>query len=134
MRDYLTQVKKDMQQEKAYFERLQSTSQNLKNTSRFLSRNPKGMKIEDLMINKQRDYFMKTIQITIDPELLDQIDNDDETKKIGRSAFLRAAVRYYLEHTRRKAISEKYRSGYSLGLKRDNDLLIWEDEQVWPPT
>ncbi|MBT8363474.1 MAG: ribbon-helix-helix domain-containing protein [Deltaproteobacteria bacterium] len=39
---------------------------------------------------------MKTIQITIDPELLHKID-DEESKKKGRSAFLRQAVRYYAE-------------------------------------
>ena len=77
---------------------------------------------------------MKTIQITIDPELLHLIDNDEESKEKGRSAFLRQAVRYYLEQKRLKSISEKYRSGYSQALEKDDDLTIWEDEQVWPPT
>ena len=77
---------------------------------------------------------MKTIQITIDPELLNKIDNDEEAKQAGRSAFLRQAVRYYLEQKRRKSISEKYRSGYSQGLDKDDNLSDWEDEQVWPPT
>ena len=77
---------------------------------------------------------MKTIQITIDPELLHLIDNDEESKEKGRSAFLRQAVRYYLEQKRLKSISEKYRSGYSQALEKDDDLTIWEDEQVWPPS
>jgi metal-responsive CopG/Arc/MetJ family transcriptional regulator len=77
---------------------------------------------------------MKTIQITIDPELLHKIDHDEESIKKGRSAFLRQAVRYYLEQKRLKSISEKYRSGYSQALEKDDDLTIWEDEQVWPPT
>jgi len=77
---------------------------------------------------------MKTIQITIDPDLLHKIDNDEESKKKGRSAFLRQAVRYYLEQKRLKSISEKYRSGYTQKLVKDDDLTIWEDEQVWPPT
>ena len=77
---------------------------------------------------------MKTIQITIDPELLHLIDNDEESMEKGRSAFLRQAVRYYLEQKRLKSISEKYRSGYSKALEKDDDLTIWEDEQVWPPT
>ena len=77
---------------------------------------------------------MKTIQITIDPDLLDKIDNDEESMKNGRSAFLRQAVRYYLEQKRLKSISDKYRSGYKQGLAKDDDLTIWEDEQVWPPT
>ena len=77
---------------------------------------------------------MKTIQITIDPELLHKIDHDEESIKKGRSAFLRQAVRYYLEQKRLKSISEKYRSGYKQGLAKDDDPTIWEDEQVWPPT
>lgn len=77
---------------------------------------------------------MKTIQITIDPDLLHKIDNDEESMKKGRSAFLRQAVRYYLEQKRLKSISDKYRSGYKQGLAKDDDLTIWEDEQVWPPT
>ncbi len=77
---------------------------------------------------------MKTIQITIDPELLHKIDNDEESIKKGRSAFLRQAVRYYLEQKRLKSISDKYRSGYSQGSAKDDDLTIWEDEQVWPTT
>ena len=77
---------------------------------------------------------MKTIQITIDPELLDIIDNDEESRQKGRSAFLRQAVRYYLEQKRLKSISEQYRSGYTRGTAKDDDLTLWEDEQVWPKT
>ncbi len=77
---------------------------------------------------------MKTIQITIDPDLLHKIDNDEESMKKGRSAFLRQAVRYYLEQKRLKSISDKYRSGYTRGLAKDDDLTIWEYEQVWPST
>lgn len=77
---------------------------------------------------------MKTIQITIDPDLLHKIDSDEESMKKGRSAFLRQAARYYLEQKRLKSISDKYRSGYTQGLAKDDDLTIWEDEQVWPST
>ena len=77
---------------------------------------------------------MKNIQVTIDPDLLSQIDNDEESKQNGRSAFLRKAVRFYLEQKRLKSIGEKYRSGYSQGLVLDKDLSNWEDEQVWPKT
>ena len=77
---------------------------------------------------------MKTIQITIDPELLHKIDHDEESIKKGRSAFLRQAVRYYLEQKRLKSISEQYRSGYRRESEINDDLTSWEDEQVWPKT
>ncbi len=77
---------------------------------------------------------MKTIQISIDTDLLHQIDNDEETKKIGRSAFLGKVVKCYLEQKRRNSIAEKYRLGYSQGLASQDGLISREDEQVWPPT
>ena len=77
---------------------------------------------------------MKTIQITIDPELLHKIDNDEESMKKGRSAFLRQAVQYYLVQKRLKSISEQYRSGYRRESEINDGLTSWEDEQVWPKT
>jgi hypothetical protein len=35
-----------------------------------------------------------------------------------------------LEQKRIESISEKYRSGYTQGLAKDDDLTLWEDEQV----
>ena len=75
---------------------------------------------------------MKAIQITMDPKLLEQIDKDDETRMKGRSAFLRSAVKCYLQQKKLTAISEQYSKGYALGVEKDPDLASWEDEQVWP--
>lgn len=77
---------------------------------------------------------MKTIQITIDPKLLDEIDNDDACNKMGRSAFIRQAAIHYLKQKRQEIISKKYRSGYGKMDKKHKDLSVWEKEQVWPPT
>ncbi len=76
---------------------------------------------------------MKTIQVTIDPELLREIDDDAASNGKSRSAFLRQAARYYLKHKRLESISERYRSGYAKGLTKDDGLDAWEEEQVWPP-
>ncbi|MCK4391035.1 MAG: ribbon-helix-helix protein, CopG family [Desulfobacterales bacterium] len=75
---------------------------------------------------------MKAIQITISPQLLERIDNDEETKKKGRSAFLRHAVQYYLQQKKLKSISRQYSTGYARGVAKDSDFAAWEDEQVWP--
>jgi metal-responsive CopG/Arc/MetJ family transcriptional regulator len=77
---------------------------------------------------------MKTIQITIDPELLHKIDNDKEAMKKGRSGFLRQAVQYYLEQKRLKSISEQYCSGYRRESEINDDLISWENEQLRPKT
>lgn len=76
---------------------------------------------------------MKTIQVTIDAELLHEIDNDDACKGKSRSEFLRQAARHYLKHQRLKSISERYRAGYARGLAKDDGPAVWEDEQAWPP-
>lgn len=39
----------------------------------------------------------RPVQISIDRELLARIDSDPEVRERGRSAFLRSAVRLYLE-------------------------------------
>jgi len=62
--------------------------------------------------------LMKTIRVTIDPELLHEIDNDGACKGKSRSEFLRQAARYYLKHLRLKSISERYRSGYAKSILR----------------
>jgi hypothetical protein len=77
---------------------------------------------------------MKTIQITINPELLRRIGDDEESKMKGRSAFLRKAVRYYLEQKKLRSITEQYRSGYTREPSKNDDLNSWEEEQVWPKT
>ena len=77
---------------------------------------------------------MKTIQITIDPELLHKIDNDKEAMKKDRSGFLRQAVQYYLEQKRLKSISEQYCSGYRRESEINDDLISWENEQLRPKT
>ena len=45
----------------------------------------------------------KPVQISLDEKLLARIDRDTQTKREGRSAFVRDAVQLYLEAKRRRA-------------------------------
>lgn len=45
----------------------------------------------------------KPVQISLDEKLIARIDRDAQTKREGRSAFVRDAVQLYLEAKRRRA-------------------------------
>jgi metal-responsive CopG/Arc/MetJ family transcriptional regulator len=55
---------------------------------------------------------MKPIQITLDAQLLEELDRTPEVKAQGRSAIVRRALREYLDRRREAAIAAAYRRGY----------------------
>lgn len=78
--------------------------------------------------------IMKSIQITFDEELLEELDATEEVRREGRSAVLRRAAADYLKNRRRWMISEQYRRGYGANKPAADDELRagWEKEEVWP--
>lgn len=75
----------------------------------------------------------KPVQISLDVELLDRIDADPEVRERGRSAFIRSAVRLYLEAKGRRDIERRLAEAYS----GEADALLHEaealmDRQSWP--
>jgi metal-responsive CopG/Arc/MetJ family transcriptional regulator len=73
------------------------------------------------------------VQISIDRDLLRQLDADPEVKARGRSAVVRDAVASYLRGRRRARIDEEIRAAYrgqaDRMLREVNDLL---GGQSWP--
>ena len=71
--------------------------------------------------------------VQIDRELLARIDRDPQTKKYGRSAFMRDAVELYLATKRRHEVDRHIAMAYG-GKSRDllDDVEPWIEEQVWP--
>src|SRR5437870_1227694 len=53
------------------------------------------------------------VQVSIEKALLKRIDTDPETKKRGRSAFIRSAVELYLKVKERREIDRAIRRAYS---------------------
>ena len=53
------------------------------------------------------------VEISIERALLKRIDMDPETKKRGRSAFIRSAVELYLRAKERREIDHAIRRAYS---------------------
>jgi metal-responsive CopG/Arc/MetJ family transcriptional regulator len=75
----------------------------------------------------------KPVQVSIDLDLLRRIDADPETRKKGRSAFVRAAVTRYLDAKRRRQVDAAIRAAYSGAADEMRgevaDLL---EAQAWP--
>lgn len=75
----------------------------------------------------------KPVQISLDQELLRRIDRDPETRRSGRSAFIRNAVSTYLRAKERHQLDEAIRRAY----EGKGDEMLSEVEaligsQAWP--
>jgi metal-responsive CopG/Arc/MetJ family transcriptional regulator len=75
----------------------------------------------------------KPVQISLDTDLLGRIDADPEVKDKGRSAFIRSAVRLYLEAKKRREVEARLAQAYA----GEADDLLEEIEsllgrQSWP--
>ncbi|MBN2091556.1 ribbon-helix-helix protein, CopG family [candidate division KSB1 bacterium] len=74
---------------------------------------------------------MKTIQMTLEEELLIKIDKTIRELNITRSAFIRESLRYYLEQLRIKKLEKKHLEGYLRHPVIADEFNIWEKEQIW---
>lgn len=75
----------------------------------------------------------KPVQVSIDTELLRRIDRDPETRRKGRSAFIRSAVEVYLAAKRRQEIDSRLTDAY--GGQADavlDEIAELLDRQSWP--
>jgi Arc/MetJ-type ribon-helix-helix transcriptional regulator len=80
-----------------------------------------------------RSGIVKTIQMTIDEPLLEEVDQRVKALKTSRSAFVREALERAL---RRYAIAEleaKHAAGYAKHPIVPGEFDDWEDEQAWGP-
>ena len=55
----------------------------------------------------------RSVQISLDEQLLKEVDRDPEAKRDGRSAFIRRALRLYLDLKRRRSIDQAYERAYA---------------------
>lgn len=77
----------------------------------------------------------QAVQVSIEKALLKRIDSDPETKKRGRSAFIRSAVELYLRAKERREVDHAIRGAYC---GKQDELLAEIDDlievQAWPET
>ena len=74
---------------------------------------------------------MKTIQITMDEELLARLDKAEEVRQIGRSAVLRRATAEYLARQSRIEIARQYQEAYGANADLGKEFKGWEDVAAW---
>ncbi len=77
---------------------------------------------------------MKTVQITLNDNLVKAVDS--AAKKLGttRSIFTREALRSALKVVRVKDMESKHRAGYKRKPVKRGEISDWDLEQVWGDT
>ena len=75
---------------------------------------------------------MKTVQMTLDEALVEEVDRAVEALGTSRSAFTREALRAALARRREMELERRHRAGYEAKPVAAGELDAWEDEQVWP--
>ncbi len=74
---------------------------------------------------------MRTIQMTLDDDLVNELDQIVKEANTNRSAFTRDALRKALAYYREQALVEKHRQGYLRHPVTADEFSVWEDEQDW---
>lgn len=74
---------------------------------------------------------MKTIQMTIDDELLAEVDQMTATLRTTRSAFIRSALQLALRHHALRAKEQQHAQGYARHPVAPGEFDVWEAEQAW---
>ncbi len=74
---------------------------------------------------------MRTVQMTLDDELLASVDKAAKKLKTTRSGFTRKALREALDRLTIRELEEKHRRGYERQPVRKGEFDVWEEEQAW---
>jgi len=74
---------------------------------------------------------MKTIQMTLDDDLIRAVDRVSKKLKTNRSAFTRKALREALARYSLEQLETKHRQGYERNPVVSDEFSVWETEQAW---
>lgn len=75
--------------------------------------------------------MMKTIQMTIDEELLTRVDQATQFLGMARSAFIRQSLELALRNQAIAEMERKQISGYQQQPVNAGEFDVWENEQSW---
>ena len=75
---------------------------------------------------------MRTVQMTLDEDLVAAVDKAAKRLGTTRSAFAREALREALDKVRLSQLERKHREGYARKPVRQGEFDVWSSEQVWP--
>ncbi len=74
---------------------------------------------------------MRTVQMTLDEELVAAVDRVARKLRTSRSAFAREALRDALRHIQVRSLEQKQQDGYARKPVRRSEFDAWEREQTW---
>ncbi|MFZ2633580.1 MAG: CopG family transcriptional regulator [Desulfosalsimonadaceae bacterium] len=74
---------------------------------------------------------MRTIQMTLDDDLVQAVDRVSKELCTTRSAFARKALRDALSRYSLEQLEQKHRRGYEQQLVTGDEFSVWETEQTW---
>ena len=74
---------------------------------------------------------MKTIQMTIDEPLLDEVDQMVQILETTRSAFVREALQLALRRHRILKMERQQAEGYAKHPIKPGEFDVWITEQAW---
>ncbi len=74
---------------------------------------------------------MRTIQMTLDEDLLKAVDRVSKELCTTRSAFTRKALREALGRYHVEQLEQKHRKGYERQPVSEDEFTVWEPEQAW---
>ena len=75
---------------------------------------------------------MKTVQMTLEEDLVRKVDREARRLGTTRSAFTRKALRDALGRLAQLELEKRHRSGYAAKPVRPGEFDAWDEEQVWP--
>lgn len=74
---------------------------------------------------------MRTIQMTLDDDLVKAVDCVSKELNTSRSAFTRKALQEALVRYKREQLERKHRLGYEKKPVDHDEFSVWETEQDW---
>lgn len=83
------------------------------------------------MIQHYRGGQLKTIQMTLDEDLVQQVDRVVKQLQTSRSSFTRHALREALSRYSTEQLERKHKQGYELHPVVKDEFSVWESEQAW---
>jgi predicted transcriptional regulator len=78
-----------------------------------------------------KETAMKTVQMTLDDELVSKVDKVVRLLHTTRSAFARDALKDAVDHFYVMKMEEKQIKGYKKNPVAGDEFSDWEQEQVW---
>ncbi|MFC1840284.1 ribbon-helix-helix domain-containing protein [Thermodesulfobacteriota bacterium] len=74
---------------------------------------------------------MRTIQMTLEDDLVEDVDRISKQLNTNRSAFTRKALREALNRYNIKEMERRHSQGYKQYPVNTHEFSVWENEQAW---